>query len=700
MATFSPQLPNQGDPEYLRYSKPISGVEGNKSSQYLMKGLGEALDQGVDAADKLASKYTKDTAYAEGQKIEDEHKAQLEPLWKQLTAGENPDANSDVSQPSQFLGDSEPGSLANNKELPPEIKYGTKQAASLNEHFVNGKFSQTHYDMEIDSLAKDLHSRFPGYRTEIDAGLSKATGRANASRTVSDMIADINRITSAANSEKNKVLTQIDQAGKYMPPDLYMKLRDAHQSGRISDTKALGMAKSYEHFDVNQNRIKTQNELDIQERGNQEHAATQNFNEATAGIATRFMTDVSVSNDGKSWEELTKMAQKLRDNPNDPEALKVTNDMRTLAESMERDMYKLSNQPGYARTIGGKTKQLIDERMSHFRTLINDLGDPQKAGSAMSATRQFIETLSSQAQIGIAKSDIGRQVIMYGAFGKLSPEIQHEYLDTFQQVNKDAGPKIRQLFEDFARSATGVKPEDSKNKPASVSKAIEDARLRGADPKTLQSYIDFSKNIAKLGDEEARNMAYAYFSPDNIGLIGKWANDSYDYRSGKEAQGKVAIFQKLGSKSITDRIYSLNDPQLIKYHQDFMEQAFTRHVFPGLLHDMEGVAKFNLAYDTNTQHFVVKPGDERGVIAYTRGTTTYGAAEQTIKKLNYSIDAVKEIAKHQGQDPNTYLIKLIMTDNPALFSREIPGAPGEINRAIQNQLLAKKMKSNPNKGTE
>lgn len=685
MATFAPQIPERGDPEYLRYSKPIPQPEGDKSGYYLMKGLGDAVEEGVKGLDKTVGHYAENVAYEEGQKAEEAKKAELFPVWQSLTGGA---ANSGILPPKamSFLGDTDAGGslIQKNTDLPPEIRYGTKMAQSLNEKFVNGKLSQTQYDMEVDALAKDLNSRFPAYHQNIAQGLSRATGRANANQTASDMINDINRITGQLNQEKNKIDSHVLPIIKDMDPQSAAEVNYRRftlkpgQPGYMDDKEVLDRSYKAQAPDVAIQRSRAQFELYEANNKLTKEQAQQNLNESIASIADKHMHAIEATS-GKSFDESVAAAQRLRDNPNDQEGLAVVNSMRRIVEGMEADMRK-STVP-FSRKLGGDVNKTINEQMAYVKGLVNDMGDPQKAGNAVSAAKSWVDALTRDAQMGFAKSDIGRQAVMYDAMNKVSPAAAKLFEPEFMKVTKDAGPKIGKVFSDWAKQGIAIKPGDPTNKQQTVEQGIEEARKLGANPKTLQGYINFIGNIGNLDNDQARNLAYAYFSPENLGLVSKWAREGFDPRS----EGQSTVLNKLGSKVVSDKIYSIGDNKLTQYYKDFMENAFAHTVFPSMLSDtreMSVAAGDKLRYDTDTAHFNLDPRGQGSTSTFVRNTIT---------RLNASIDTMKNIAKHESKDPNEYLIGLIRAGDPEAFSREIPGFPGQINQAIKNQILQKEL---------
>ena len=684
MASLVQGIPQTGDPEYLRYSKPISGIEANKSGYYLGKGLGDAIEQGATDANKLVGMYAEQTAYKEGKEHqEDFEKNIVDPAYRMLVKGENPNENTQTA-PMQFAAN-EPSVLGQNKDPPPEVTQGTKIASSLNERLKNGKITQTDYDANIDALAKDLNSRFPAWRNEIGAGLSKATGRDNANLSIAGKLRDIVNALGVINQGKNKVLSEIDSAGGKMDPSVNAKLRADFQSGKVSETEAMFQVYRAKAIDENQNRALRSFQMHEDARTLNKETSQDMATDVVKAETDNFQNNFEISNGAGSPAKMQEKLVDLMRNPNDIEASRVASDYALSIPLYEQNLRK-KLQP-FAKTLGQSgIEEMVQNATKPYKEFLATASDPSKVGSAVYASQLYANAVQRQAHGLISKDELGQQLIGLKAIMDLGGPRAGEIFSNFLGDSKELTQRGNELMSKFKLMAIGSNPDTSRH-PPNVADAIDTAFREGGSPKEMDKYIDFLANIKDMPDQQARNMAYAYYNPKNIGLVGQWSSKTMDPRTGNTESGQINVFKRMGDASVLDRIYKLGDPKLNGYVKDFMEKTFSYTVFPTLLKDTEAMSKGagdRLGYNDETQHFELKPGP--------RGMASSSFVQNTIHRLNFAIDSMKNVAKHENvKDPNGYLIGLIMAGNPQAFSRDIPGFPGEINKAIQQQALTRQM---------
>jgi len=715
MVTFAPNLPTQGDPEYLRYSKEIKQPEGSKAGYLLSKGLGDAAEEGIKGIDKVGESYTAQKSLEEFTALEDKHKADIRPTWEYykgldqgVSAQDNPNENSDIPGLTSFQSTSTDGSgslIQKNQDLPPQITNGTKTAQALTERFGNGKLSQTQYDMEIDSLAKNLNSRFPLWQKEVGQSLSKATGRPNANQTVSDMIGDINRIQSQLNAKTNKMDSQIMGGTKDISdPQLRASIIDRHFGKSPGDPGYMDGPTAWKHVldaqsrDIDQKRIQT--EHSILESGDKvdKIKTGRDVNSAIAGIVENWQQRLTVSAGANTWDEYQDKVRTAMTS-NDPiEGQKLANGMAASLSQLKAELYKGTR---FGARIDPDLNKKIEDASGYFDKLAKDAvgGDITKLGSIVHSAGNTVAAMKSNADLGWYKIPVfGEAKLKYDALMNSSPELAKTYLDTFQSVVKNAGPIIGNHFADTMQSGMSV-PQNGTTKPPNMNERINQAHNMGASPQTLQGYINWLDNIKTMPKSQAINTAYMYYGPENIGMVGKWAKDAYNSRTGQTAEGQGTILSKMGDKGVLDKIWSLGDPKLNNHVQSFLEDAVSNRVFPSLMQDLEGTTKFGLAYDNKTQQFMIRNPQqqmkEQGPLSFAHGTSNYAQATQTVKQLNNVSQVVRNLATHLGKDPNAYMVELITANNPNV-GKEMQGTPAETEnaavRALSNQVLAKKMK--------
>lgn len=686
MATLAPNLPAQGDPEYLRYSKPISSVEGDKSGYYLGKGLGEALQEGASNADKLVGKIAEDTAYEEGQKKQAEMEKAVDPLYRQVVLGENTNSSTTPGPPKDLT----PPSLIANKDLPPEVTNGTKQAASLNERFKNGKITQTDYDSEIDKLAKDLNSRFPAWRNEIGRGLSRATGRDNANLSIADKIRDINNIYGQLGQEKNKVTNEI-LSSKWSDPAVGQKLYDDFVNGRINASQAMFQVFRQRATDANTERALKMHEMNKAGREENKWNTESDAIKVANAVQEDWWQKYEVTAGFGSPRDLEKKLIDLANNPNDPQAQALAQQYALAVPMFRRDLRK--RLIGMADSLGGigAVDQLVDHYAKPYEDMVSMLSDPTKVGSVLYGARHIAEATQRQMEGIISQSEFGRQMQGLKALNSLDSVSADLMRAQLMGNRKDFGEQLGKLSEQFKLKAMGVDPND--RRPPIAAEAIQHAHDFNPNPKQMEDYIDFLTKIKDKGfpDDVAKNIAYAYYRPENMGLVGLWSSKQMDPRSGKPISGQINVLQRMADKDVLDRIKSLGDPKLNGYVKDFLEKTISLNVFPDLTKDTEQLVKAaedRLGYDDEHQRFYMaprKPGDNLRSNSF---------VQNTIHRLNYVAEVSNNLADFVGaKDKNGYLIGLLSANNPNLFSREVKGFPAEINKAIANQALIRKQEA-------
>lgn len=725
MATLAPNVPTQGDPEYLRYSKPISGIEGNKSGYYLSKGLGESLEEGLNTADKIVKNYAEETAYQQGQQKEDEKKADLYPIWKQLTGQQEPANQPQLMsfQPTETDGS---GSLIQgNTDLPPEIRFGTKQASSLNEKFVNGKLSQTQYDMEVDSLAKDLNSRFPAYHQQIAQGLSRATGRANANQTVSDMIGDINRIMTQKKEFSNKVDSDFISSLPAMDPAtrteaIRRRALPETDPKHMGDEEALNIAAQAKSKQYNQEAEARNLEILSKRRTLDKDTALDSMHNIFSKESTAMLHELTIQNGHNLVDDFQNSIADLRNNPDPNKALSVLTSYKNMLDVYEKRLRILG--PDIIKSSGGKVtsadiNQTVQSIMEPYKQYLDLASDPSKIGTALYAAANRMKATEQATDYAASQSDIFKEFRFLKTLRDNGPDVGNKFVDIMAKNSSTYGPRISDALNNFIKGSVSTPPPEQhpagiKDIPPAASEAIDSAQKAGVkNPKTLMEYVNFSNFIADKGlaDQNAKNLAYVYFNPKNLDMVGKWSRAAVDPKTGQTYSNQFNVFQTLGSKAISDRIYSTGDKTLISYYRDFMEKSFARYLFPGLMQDTEGAfhaGRYQIAYNDVDQHFHLRdnaqiPSVDPKTGLHINRPSTNPFVEGTINRLNASIDLIKNVAKHENEkDPNMYLVRLIMNNNPNFFSREIPGMSGEINKAIQTQIMAREMQKQKDQQAE
>lgn len=165
MADFAPELPNKEPNEYLKMSQGWQ----NRSVSTLFSGLGDIMKLGVTAADDRNKREVRDEVRAAVDETQDRSIAEL-----------------------HYLRDF-------TKNIPPEIKRDQERLKKFKEAAEQGSLRESNYWSVLDSTARRLRAKYPGYRDHIDAAMKEFTGSDPANAVIRELRQDI-----AANTKKEK----------------------------------------------------------------------------------------------------------------------------------------------------------------------------------------------------------------------------------------------------------------------------------------------------------------------------------------------------------------------------------------------------------------------------------------------------------------------------------------------------------------
>jgi len=103
LADFNPDVKPVAEPNYLGWSKAIQQPEADKSAEYLLKGVGTALGEGIGTLDTFAKDLAVNEAQQKGTAVRDSFVSDLEKAT-QVTSS-YADAWFDLSQLKHSKGD-------------------------------------------------------------------------------------------------------------------------------------------------------------------------------------------------------------------------------------------------------------------------------------------------------------------------------------------------------------------------------------------------------------------------------------------------------------------------------------------------------------------------------------------------------------------------------------------------------------------
>lgn len=214
MAPIASETPEARDQPYF-WAKPtsepkpdVSGALKGKAIEEGLKGGASAIRDGAQGITAAYEKGIQNTIYAAVDPLRDQY---MERLHSADTAMQG----RDVPDP---LG----------RDAPRDVKGLPNALGTLDSARANGKLSQTDYDARLNSLAKEIRGKYPGYREYVDETFKRITGRDSANQYIKSVIQDVDSFMTARKGEATKLENKLLSSGfKYKEGNFwYQKVQE------------------------------------------------------------------------------------------------------------------------------------------------------------------------------------------------------------------------------------------------------------------------------------------------------------------------------------------------------------------------------------------------------------------------------------------------------------------------------------------
>jgi hypothetical protein len=264
MAAFIDYINTPSAQDYSSRSKGIDRARPNTAFGELFEGLGKVVDSGIKTADQANI---------------DQINRELEVSVDAVRGAQGVDAA--VNDPTVTGGNGINGA-SGASPTPPAIGVGTSEVARLTEAYKEGKISDTYYFAKIESEARRMRAKFPGYRDEIDQKVSSIIGTNPANALRSSIISDLKAAQSEARSRTNSDEAIIERGKNYISPEKYQRYISGDKSPAfVAELKT----------DIQQQEVKTQSITTMQSQYALRKAQGAARQEDIEGIATKDATD-------------------------------------------------------------------------------------------------------------------------------------------------------------------------------------------------------------------------------------------------------------------------------------------------------------------------------------------------------------------------------------------------------------------------
>lgn len=689
---FNPQIQPTNDPNYLGYSRSVEAPAPNQATKMALETLGATGEGLIGLADTTVKKSLDDTVRKTVETHRDSYTSALQSVRNQQNAGLIPVAGSTDS-----LMDANAS-----MDVPDGLSAGLDRAANIGAAAgqSNNRINDTLYTANLTAAAKQLRAQYPGYKDYIDERFSKISGMDPANAYYKNLMEDINRTAAKAGQEANKIDNLLLSAVKEGDVPDADKLRALWKAGKADENQVVSWI------------FKARASKAASTAAEAERVARKGGREETAATATRdFAKEI---NDGvQSSTELiqigtgtqtiqgaVKFLDQMAQNPNTYDGKQVQQIVTALQSKRDE--------------IAMRYKARANERASDGSTYTTRMGGSKAVDDeikgALSGLDKYIESVNS-GQFGIgtyaqrvvqSQTDagamsllnnpkIGERIQKISGLQKLAPA----YADVFVKSGLvvDMPKELNEYFQDTRIDAATQPNFLTKGEPATLAKAIKDARTKGVEgsSKLYNNLFDIAKVIAdpKAPDELKKNVAIFAFHPDNIGVLNNLKMDYYDPNRKVTVPGKFSAFSRMTSSDITDNMWKLKNQgtdgqEAWGNYKNWTTTEFQK-LFREDIANLNNINESRLHLGWNTGEKGNPPTlqllDERGkLVEGVPITYSQGQAMRTVRRINSAMYDLHQIYKHEGQDTNIPILQnVLQTWQP---NEKVTGFPEKLQQAL------------------
>lgn len=672
------------DPEYTsyRWSRAISPIEGDKSSEILAKGGAEALGHAVNASDSIIKNTLSSDIEKEGGALVEARNAMLAHTLASIQGVQG--TETDGPQKLDVLTTPPKGS-----DLPAGVKDIGKSLDVMAMRRANGSVSETKFLGDMDAAAKKYRNMWPGYTKEIDSEFERVSQRGVANDLARSMTQDINAYNAAAKEQKSKLESLMQHAmevdhipGSDRWPTLFESGKKS--ADEIRHMYVSSMGRKYE-ADRLENEWKITEYGDKNRQNQAEHFYNHDVNNTIADVVTTISAETNPQ----------KVLQEVREGKTNPiHAEQVSSSYDAIiAQAYQASTDKLMNtkdKDGHTmyENIGAeKAKALFEDnpRIKLLRFVQSGLTGTKDHSVAMLAHNQ-LEAGIQHEQWKLANSDSleGRAYTgslvwqNAGAGGKLVADLLQSGLAsgalghwaTSQQMLGGAQAD---------KELTG----DDKDL-YTFKKSYDEAILNGQkDPRAFSNIAsDISRHITDKNVPDRLKAGWMDYSYDgsNLPLLEQLAKDHRDPATGRMIPGKTWFYQNLTGEDHAAEVARVartsGHPELWTKYQNYVEMAgkyliddevnkstiiqtvknaggYIANEAERLISDNipDPEKSFRFSYDNEANKFYVSP------------TSSFRPADRRYKqdmqdsvdKINTVVKSVSAMNKYSGGDPNVWL---------------------------------------------
>lgn len=706
---FNPDVPDVQPTNFLGWSKSIEQPKSDESGKYFgeankirLAGAGEALDTAVGIADTYMKEgIIKPDIRNQVDTVRDSFTAGLDATKQAFLTkagvnsmpGSNPGGGGEDSQED---GAHSLAGTASQQSVPQGISNGLGIASKVQDALASKKISETYYYGQLNSISKDMRSRYPGYRDYIDQEISKITGVNPANKLMESIRDDIQHTAQALATNKDKIQTHLD--ANLGEPGI-AAIANAHQNGTITSEYArlkLGEALSGKAIYEDKKR---EIELRGLTRKDEQQPNQETYYNRITKVASQAYEGALVGfgqNADMKIIDLVDKVQRGQITLSEPDALALQQKMHAVLMSTASYMRQDADtfEPGQrsmTNKMGGPEERdkLIGAALSDHRA-IADAFASKDVGLALSSLRRAT-AIGHEDQIRLLEDPtVGSYVRMRNLLkGNGLPDVMLNDLDKralASGVDKAVQNLSLEQYQQMRTQTNVSQPGAPVTANAQLDRAI---KFKITDPTYFNSYLKQAKDIADptVDRTTKENLATTFYNPLNLPLLDKIKSADYiDPATNRFVPGKYAAYNTLTGREITKEIVKLG-PQFVADYKSTTETWFST-LFRD---DMVKLGELQ-----NTPGLQVRWSDgakeQLGWKAYdSSGKPVVGPIKVRLDRINMALSNQGHIEESTGGNINAYLVELMKSnglDTTKMYKAVESARPQEIKAGAERAIKA------------
>lgn len=622
----------------------------------LFKGISDALGMTIKATDQ----YLKTS-------IQEQATAEVDQVRKEFGVEAASTQQKSITDPNQ--------------PVPRELREAGEYLDGLNKARQQGALKDSHYWARLESSARQLRARYPGYREHIDNTISHLTGATPANRLISELAQEALQTGKISEEQKfeREYIKQAEFKG-LLPPDFYERKAKGipysfEGAGGLRD---IVTKKEYVNAQLalKKNSIELENSTDAQKTKAMEELARTHVATAISDY-----TNSSFAN----LDQLKANAMKEITNTGVPSlatSSKIKESLAVVEAGRSTIVNKILNSKDYA-TLSPSAKEAIRKNI-----------DDEFKGYTSDLTNSNWGILNSQGNVNKLLKDNAEFVVLKDAHNAALSAMRSVGGDSVANavLSKMAVDNPNILSQDQARAEIAVLRAGTRYAPAHSQ--IQDLQTKGASVDAIKSTINTSLGL--IADPKIPGKVREAYIENYFGV----ANEASKVLSlGKTKEDRMQLYQTwtnpLVAKNIKEYADSTGNTQVWNKYKKWTEDGFNAVFYTEVseLANLNANKFLNVQYNPKTYTFEMStvasretprlPGALGGIIS--RTPEDFGRSadpliglmegrQENLRNINKAISSMLPVWKSQGLDPNEEVGRIMSRANIHLGTSKRPGA--------------------------